>query len=510
MGASMRVAVVFLLAFAAGCGHGGDSKQQAALDQAYQSGVITKSEYDAKKAALAQLVALDKARDAGILTQAEYDQRKQRLGIAAPPPPPSAGSPVSTPVSTPMSAPGAAAPDSPMQPVSAIAPTPAAPIGSAPVSSGGLRQEHIFDPHLGLNAYDVSVPANWKFNGAFVPGSSCGPIPFPVFRIYSPDGLSEIRRLPRFDWRWSNSKFAPKQQNDCLDLKQDMPVDDFMKYLMATMQVAYVRDYPIPQEAKDNFQKGIEQFNTQLANSAAQLDRTLPNMKGRKSEPATQHGALAAAIAEYRNGTFTIEEEIGVRLMCMHSPINYGPETGTSSDSCNATVRIVRAPKGSLEAVLAMDKSEGIGAKENPDWVQKYMQYQNAQWKAMSDKMFADSNARMKSQHDEFERGQAMRAQQHQQFLSTMQEGTNRSMARATEAANSRHAIAQDWADYVLDQQTVTGAGGTVKISNAYNNTWTDGSGHYYQTNDPNTNPNGVLSGNWTMTTQVHGDGTAK
>jgi hypothetical protein len=129
--------------------------------------------------------------------------------------------------------------------------------------------------------------------------------------------------------------------------------------------------------------------------------------------------------------------------------------------------------------------------------------------KAMSDKMNSDFNARMKTQHDEFERAQAVRAQQHQQFMATMQEGTDRSMARAAEAANSRHAIAQDWCDYALDRQTVTGPGGTVKISNAYNRTWTDGVGNYYQTNY-DVDPNGSIPGNWTQTTQVHGDGTPK
>lgn len=219
---------------------------------------------------------------------------------------------------------------------------------------------------------------------------------------------------------------------------------------------------------------------------------------------------MAAALAEYRNGTFTIEEQIWLKLMCTHSPINYGPETGAFTDSCNATVRILRAPKGQLDALLAQVEAQRLGAVENPDWVSKYMQFMQAQAKARLDQMFRDSNARMQQQHDDFERAQAVRAQQHQQFLATMQEGTDRSMARAAEAANSRHAIAQDWCDYALDRQTVTGPGGTVKISNAYSQTWTDGTGNYYQTNDPNANPNGVLSGNWTQTKQVHGDGTAK
>ena len=496
LGNSRVAAVVVLAMAAAACHRGQDSKQLAALDSALKAGVITKSEYDAKKSALAQLAALDKARDAGILTPAEYQDRKAKLTAVVPLPAVAEETPAS-PAAAAVSAPASAA---------APALTPVA------AAAGGVRQEHIFDSHLNLNAYDVTVPASWKFDGIYVPGSSCVQIPFPVFRMYSPDGLTEIRRLPRFDWSWTTGKFKGQQGSDCLDLKQDMSAQEFLKYLIGMMQVAYIRDFPIPQEAIDAQQKVFDQTNKAMEAGAAQLDKmnaSLAVMKNQpKNQPATQHGGLAAAVAEYRNGTFTIEEEITVRLMCMHAPLNFGPDRDAFTESCNATVRIVRAPKGQLDAVLA--KTQGVGAVENPEWASKYFDYTMAVAKARSDQMFRDSNARMQQQHDEFERGQAVRAQQHQQFLATMQEGTNRSMARAAEAANSRHAIAQDWCDYALDRQTVTGAGGTVKISNAYNQTWTDGTGNYYQTNDPNTNPNGVLSGNWTLTTQVHGDGTAK
>ena len=80
-----RIAVAVVLAMAAAaCHRGEDSKQLAALDSALKAGVITKSEYDAKKSALAQLAALDKARDAGVLTPAEYQDRKQKLTAVVP------------------------------------------------------------------------------------------------------------------------------------------------------------------------------------------------------------------------------------------------------------------------------------------------------------------------------------------------------------------------------------------------------------------------------------------
>ena len=83
-------------------------------------------------------------------------------------------------------------------------------------------------------------------------------------------------------------------------------------------------------------------------------------------------------------------------------------------------------------------------------------------------------------------------------------------MNNANAAMNARTTAASDWVDYALDQQTVTGVGGTMKVSNAYSQTWTNGQGLYYQTNIPNVNPNGELQGNWTQTTVVHGNGQPK
>ena len=49
-----------------------------------------------------------------------------------------------------------------------------------------------------------------------------------------------------------------------------------------------------------------------------------------------------------------------------------------------------------------------------------------------------------------------------------------------------------------------------MKVSSAYTQTWANGQGQWYETNDPDANPNGVLYGNWTQTTVVHGNGEPK
>src|SRR5579875_3841540 len=83
--------------------------------------------------------------------------------------------------------------------------------------AANVRKEAIVDPNFKMTAFDVTLPADWKFEGVYVAGSSCASIPFPVFRAYSRDGLTELRRYPRLDWTWTNSRFKGPSHPDCLN-----------------------------------------------------------------------------------------------------------------------------------------------------------------------------------------------------------------------------------------------------------------------------------------------------
>ena len=67
----------------AACNRAPASRDMAALDRAYQAGVITKAEYEMKRSALetqsSALAALDKALEAGVLRKEEYQARKAQL-----------------------------------------------------------------------------------------------------------------------------------------------------------------------------------------------------------------------------------------------------------------------------------------------------------------------------------------------------------------------------------------------------------------------------------------------
>jgi hypothetical protein len=104
-----------------------------------------------------------------------------------------------------------------------------------------------------------------------------------------------------------------------------------------------------------------------------------------------------------------------------------------------------------------------------------------------------------------------VRQQMHNQFLATMQAGTNASMANAQAGMDARSTAASDMVDYSLDQRTVLDpdTGRVSKVASGYNHTWIDSTGkRSYQTDYTGANPNGVLPGQWTEQQNVHGNGS--
>ena len=95
----------------------------------------------------------------------------------------------------------------------------------------------------------------------------------------------------------------------------------------------------------------------------------------------------------------------------------------------------------------------------------------------------------------------------HEAFMAQQESQFQSAMKNAGDIANARTTAASDWVDYSLDQQTVTGSGGTVKVSSSYSHTWSNGQNQWFQTMNPNSDPNGTLYGNWTRDTKVHGNG---
>ncbi len=385
----------------------------------------------------------------------------------------------------------------------------------APPPPPGMRVEAIHDRGMNLDAYFVAIPADWHFQGAVAYGNPCGQAPFAVFRTSSPDGLTLLEKLPRFNWSWGTLGWHPqnqKTQPGCLPLSREMSASEFVQRLAEMLQVEYVEELPVPAGMVEGLNRETEHWNQMGADYA----RT-------HASNTTQHGEIAQARVRYQNGTFPMEALLRARLICTRNTVLIQGRNFWS-DNCGANVRVVRAPKGKLED--AVKKLEPAGAVENPRWSEAYTQMvtrtvqagiqqsQQAMAQMQSqNQQFEQSQALRQQQHEQFQQSQTMQQHLHEQFLSTMQRGTDMSMQRAAQSANAQHTAASDMVDYALGQQTVRdpNSGQLYKASATHSYIWVDDSGKKsYQTSDPNANPNGVLSGAWTQQQQVHGDGTSK
>lgn len=398
----------------------------------------------------------------------------------------------------------------------------------------GTRDEIVTDPTMNnMKAFSVTIPSKWHFQGVLMQGDDCVGLPYVVWRASSPDGLSYVELMPLLGWRWGSGPlagFADKQKNSCLPMKGPMHAQDFLKYLAATMKIEYVADEPVPGELNAKVQRQERDAEASVAGQYA----------ARKQQPPKTTVELARAIVRSRNGSFTLKGMLGVAVTCTEStfagvatvapytpgqPVHMNPGTPSVMDRCTAHVNYFTSPESQYAALMRQWEAPGMMGHGNDAWQIAWVQRNQQQMQARTDQSIAASNRQFQAQQQifaqqgaarqaqaqEFNHQQAVRQQMHEEFLSTMQRGTNMSMARTQENMNARSTATSDWVDYALDRQTVLdpNTGQVSKVSSSYSYTWVDNTGKVgYQTNDPNANPNGVLQGTWTKQQVVHGNGT--
>ena len=364
-----------------------------------------------------------------------------------------------------------------------------------------LTTAPIVDPAYGIKAFTVTIPAGWKFQGTVLPGPECSQIPYPVFRAYSSDGLSEIRLMPTFNWTF-HPNIANFHSSGCLDFGRTLTAAEFLQRyeeMVATNGMHVIGPAPIA----PSYQRRVEGV-------AQNMNRISPDIRG---------SADAAAVrVETLNGSFVIEQRLRVYVECRVST-RTGPGAG---GGCSAHVDVLRAPKGKLDTLIALVDADDLVRTPHEDaWLQRVLQtnaQRNRERQADLTRQEQAGTAMLKKQADDFKASSAMLKKQSDDFMATSQRNHEAFMAQqessfrssqnaAISSMNARSTATSDWVDYALDQQTVSGSGGTVKVSSSYSHTWSNGQNQWYQTNDPNANPNGALSGNWTEDTKVHGNG---
>ena len=363
---------------------------------------------------------------------------------------------------------------------------------SSPPLGSQLTTATITDPTLNnMTAATLTIPAGWKMQGIMLL-SPCNTPPFPAYRAYSPDGLTQMRAEPLFGWLWRpNIRNMPN--TGCAPLSGVMSAAQFLQYYVGTLTggVHVVGTMPVPAKYQQWASGLADQFN-QMNNNVS------PSLQA-------HHTADTAAMRiQVMNGSFVVEERIRTVVECA-----VGASTGImAGGTCWSRVDVLTAPQGKLDALVQLVDSNNLPhGVVDPQWGQAFMARQQRQGDAMLARLAAQAKAESDMIYQQFQQTMAASQQEHQAFMQQQESQFQSSMNNASNAMNARTTAASDWVDYALDQQTVAGSGGLAKVSSAYSQTWSNGQGQWYQTNNPNANPNGVLSGNWTQDTKVHGNG---
>jgi hypothetical protein len=372
--------------------------------------------------------------------------------------------------------------------------------GHSSSSAHGLTAATVNDPALnGMAAQTMTIPSGWKMQGTIMT-SPCMQLPSVVYRAYESDGLTEMRLTPSVAWKWSTTYKIP-QGKGCLPFTGPISASDLLnKYLETISEGVHVVG-PMPVDAA--YRKTAED----LAASLNQGSQQFVQRSGPGTKPMSHFTSDVAALhVQTRNGSFVIDQRLRTAVQCQIN--DWGPMAG---GNCSAQIEILKAPQGKLDALVrVVDGNNLPGLHMTPEWKQAQIQLINQRGQetmAQLQRMFQAGMAAQKQMFDQF---MATSQQNHEAFMNAQESRFQSSMNNATASMNARSTAASDMVDYCLDQQTVVGQGGLAKVSSAYSQTWSSTVGNqtqWYQTDNPNANPNGVLAGNWTPDTKVHGNG---
>jgi hypothetical protein len=314
---------------------------------------------------------------------------------------------------------------------------------------GGTRSENVMDTTMNnMVAFSVTVPANWKFQGTLFQGGleTCDSNAFGVWRASSPDGKSMIEQLPVMLWAYGT---GPKPTTGCLPINGPVPAQNLLRMVAKQMNLGGVSDEQVPASDVAEAQKYAAPGST-------------PD--------------LAQGMVHYQKDSVAMQGRLKVSVDCaernfpgFHSILRGMPDRpATSTDRCTGAVLFMAAPEGQLAAVTRLWAPPAMGPHTNNDWGWAWVKRKADQGNQMNGAMIAGADARFKAQHDAIARTMQMQQQMHDQFLQTMQDSTNGSIANANASMNARTTAASDMVDYSLNRQTVmdTTTGTIYKVPN--------------------------------------------
>jgi hypothetical protein len=380
----------------------------------------------------------------------------------------------------------------------------------APAAAGGAndfgptKQVEIIDPMFNMVAYTMQIPKSWNFEGTVLHGPGCqNLLSIVVYRAYSPDMLYGTQLIPTSNFFWADDPRAMPKGPSCKQL-QPMSAEDYGKLVAVSIRPGAVIDSIEVAPANAEFQASLEKNNQQLAAQAAQMGMRVH---------ITMKGEVKRLHIHYDLNGHPEEEWLGVAMTVSDQPTSTivskpGQVMQTAFKHVYAsspTVAGTRAPQGQFAA--HKDSLFGVGGslKANPDYIAKYQAWMQEATNRSIAASWAVTNSMLRLGAQE----QAQRTQNAQAFIANMQAQGDARNAQFNANMAARDAHTKDVCDFLLDQQLFVNpsTGQTQVQSNQYNHTYSNGTGPgsaVVQTNSPNSNPQGVLAGNWTELQPIH------
>jgi hypothetical protein len=330
-----------------------------------------------------------------------------------------------------------------------------------------LVEVTIVDPSLNnLKSHTANVPAGWGFEGTVIANVGCQ-APSPAFRAYSPDGLTEIRLLPIFQWAVSKSDELTFK-GDCIHMRDVLTAAQFLDRYAKTLGAVHIVG---PSDVGPAYREQLDMLLKQMDAAASKYP----------GSGTRQTGDAAALRIETTNGTFTIEQRLRARVTC-----TFYSKPPIASGSCLARIDVLRAPKGELDALADLaDTHNLVSAKSDPDWAA-----------AMTQRMLNDRNG---SHFDPPHSNPGAAAMVHRQAddFGLIRMEPHETFMRSLGPARQTDCVPSDWTDFALTPQGQTTSDGVVHSPSTLF-AWSSSTGERYGTYDPTANPNGVLTGTWT------------
>ncbi len=491
----LRAGLGALLIAAALCGtacslYGVKSKEMAALDNAYDKGLLTKEEYAVKKTALEKnataIAALDKAFADGVLTRDEYTAKKAALMSPAP-----SGTyvqlsvqpaPLTTAITPlPSDAPPATQPLLTPQPAVIPQPPPIAAPASSTANAHTLRMKvlNVVDQQ-GFERPMVSasmlIPTDWQSQAstAWNIKDRCNTIQTTI-HASGPDGRG-FDVFPAYAWTWADDP-RPLQQlyqqsaqygTHACDVMQPMGAADFLKRninrIRPNAQIVAIEPYPKRMEV-------LQQQAHQTEQTAAQYklqQRVRPDVVRVRVKYSANGRAVEEWLVVVTVVTATLGPSYNVQAARMTQAYTY---------NCKAMVTALRAPEGQLDASEKFFDLLAGTYHVNPAWQSRVtgaaQAIQQTELKGIRDRsaiISKNADDIRNIQREGFENQQRTQDRTSAQFSQTI---------RGVETYRN------------------PSTGETIELSNQYGHAWVNNRGEYLLSDQAGFDPNVAFKESW-------------